>query len=444
MKKIAQNLTSSALRVVKTSRVLVSHGVRWWLTYKREGATHAETARLMRSAFEDMGSTYIKLGQFIASSPSIFPEEYILEFQKCLDQAKPFPYSVIEAEIERGLGVKTKEVFSHIDKKPLASASIAQVHAARLNTGEDVVIKVLKPGVRQTILTDMTFIHVCSRLAEFVMPHLEMTSIGNIAEDIRASMLEECDFRLEVRNMEAFRKFLKENHLDSRVVVPKVYSHACAANVLTMERLYGEPVTTVENVRKYAKKPHMVLREAMQTWFLSLYACESFHADIHAGNLLILTDGRIAFIDFGIVGRLAPGTWDALKSFGLAIPQGDYKTMAEAMQVVGITEKKVDAVALENDIESFIKRADAIQNMDYMSPVMMLDAELDKLLIDFVNIGKKHGIHFPRQFGLLVKQLLYFDRFRHVFKVDVMLEDFLEMGLEGDMFPGEVGNFKFS
>jgi aarF domain-containing kinase len=444
MKRIARGIgagANSLLRVAKTSGVATKYGMKWLLD--RRAGNEPPTPQFLRRAFEDLGATYIKLGQFIASSPSVFPEAYILEFQKCLDKTEPLPYHLIHKELLKAFDRPLNTIFSRIEERPLASASIAQVHAARLVSGEDVVIKVRKPGVYQTITTDMTFIHVVMRLLEMVAPHLSMASIGDIAEDIRQSMIDECDFTKEAANMELWRAFLKRKGHDKRVVVPRVYPQASNTSVLCMERLYGEPVTSVQNVSKYTSQPHLLMREAMSTWFESLYDCEIFHADVHAGNLMVLKDGRVAFIDFGIVGRLAPGTWEALRDFGLALPAGDYDTMANAMQVVGITQHRVDTQALASDIKRFVGRVDALQDMDFSSPADVMDAELDKILIDFVKLGRKHGIQFPRQFGLLVKQLLYFDRFRHVFSVDVMLEDFLDMKMDNLGGRNGLGGFSF-
>jgi len=162
----------------------------------------------------------------------------------------------------------------------------------------------------------------------------------------------------------------------------------------------------------------------MNTWFASLHQCEIFHADVHAGNLMVLEDGRVGFIDFGIVGRLTPGTWDALNDFGEALIAGDYETMANAMVVVGITKHKVDTEKLSKDLERFIKRVDGLQSVSYLD-ITETENDINKLMTEFVKMAKRHGIQFPRQFGLLIKQLLYFDRYRHVMAIDLVAEDYM-------------------
>ncbi len=406
-----------AWRIAQTTSVLTKTGFGWLR------GDRPPTPKLLRETFEDLGATYIKLGQFIASSPTLFPEEYVEEFQACLDRTEELPFSYIESVLKKELKQPLSDVFSEIDRHALASASIAQVHAAKLVTGEDVVIKVQKPGVEHVIHTDMNFIHLAMKVLEMITPHLEMASLADIVGEIQKSMLEECDFLKEAENIEAFDQFLDRTD-NTMVIVPKVYHQASTSRVLTMERLYGVSMTNLEAIKQYSENPELTLRIAMNTWFASLHQCEIFHADVHAGNLMVLTDGRVGFIDFGIVGRLTPGTWEAMNDFGEALISGDYESMADAMVTVGITKQKVDTVKLSRDLEKFITRVDGLQSVSYLD-ITETENDINKLLTEFVKMAKRHGIQFPRQFGLLIKQLLYFDRYRHVMAIDLVAEDYL-------------------
>src|SRR5690606_40299952 len=205
----------------------------------------------------------------------------------------------------------------------LASASIAQVHAAKLRSGEDVVIKIQKPGVANVLLTDLNFLYVAAKVVEFLAPKLSWTSLSGIVQEIQRTMMEECDFYKEARNLQVFRQFLLNTHNEG-ATVPKVYEHASTMRLLTMERFYGVPLTDLNTIRKYCPDPERTLISAMNTWFASLTQCEFFHADVHAGNLLVLEDGRVGFIDFGIVGRLGAGTWEAISDFISAIMTGNF------------------------------------------------------------------------------------------------------------------------
>ena len=178
----------------------------------------------LRKLFERMGATYIKLGQFVASSPTLFPKEYVVEFQKCLDATETLDWQIIKGVIEKELGGKPiSTVFEYVNRVPLASASIAQVHAAKLKTGEEVVIKVQKPLIDESLKADLSFIYIASRLIEFLQPDFERTSLSAIAGDIRSSMLEELDFEKEATNVEEFREFLAQQGLRNVATAPRIY-----------------------------------------------------------------------------------------------------------------------------------------------------------------------------------------------------------------------------
>ncbi|KZZ57586.1 kinase [Oleiphilus sp. HI0125] len=424
MKGLLVDSVKGAFRLTQTAKVLGLTGTKWVLGKRPPNPV------LLRQVFEQLGSTYIKLGQFIASSPTFFPKEYVDEFQYCLDQTPPFEFSVVRKIITQELGCSPEKVYSYIEEKPLASASIAQVHAAKLVTGEDVVIKVQKPGVENVLLTDLNFLYVCARLLEKVAPKLSWTSISGVVEEIQKTMMEECDFIKEAKNLDTFRAFLLESD-NHDVVVPKVYKQACSRRILTMERFYGSSLTDLESIRKYCDDPEKTLITAMNTWFASLTQCEFFHADVHAGNLMVLDDGRIGFIDFGIVGRINPGTWEAVSDFISSIMIGNFEGMADAMIRIGITDTDVQSQDLAADLRGLFNK------MDVMVPDYALvgdssgsdDDDINNILMEMVRVGEEHGLHFPREFALLLKQFLYFDRYVHILapELDMFVDARLSM-----------------
>lgn len=398
-----QHGIKSALRIGQTARVLTGTGISWLL------GERPPAPALVRQTFERLGATYIKLGQFIASSPSFFPPEYVAEFQLCLDRTEPIPFSTIRSVLRGEFGRRLNRLFAEIDPKPLASASIAQVHAAQLVSGEQVVIKVQKPGVQDILLTDLNFLYVSARLLEFLRPNLSWASLSGIVAEIQKTMMEECDFLKEASHIETFAEFL-HNTGNRQVIVPKVYHHATTRRVLTMERLYGVPFTDLDSIRQYSNDPADTLIAAMNTWFASLLYCEFFHADVHAGNLMVLEDGRVGFIDFGIVGRIAPNTWAAMTTLIAGIEAGDYQAIAEAMVGIGITKQKVDVSRLADDLRNLIEGLQDLQPEELVQE-RVNDNEINRLLLDIIAIGERHGLHFPREFALLLKQFLYFDRY---------------------------------
>ncbi|KAK6121952.1 hypothetical protein DH2020_044306 [Rehmannia glutinosa] len=255
----------------------------------------------LRKLFERLGATYVKLGQFIASAPTLFPPEYVQEFQYCFDRAPSVPFQEIQAILREEFGKPIDTVFEYVDPTPIASASIAQVHGARIRgTQEEVVIKVLKPGIEDILVADLNFVYIVARILEFLSPDLSRASLVAIVKDIRESMLEEVDFKKEAINVESFRRYLEAMGLTRQATAPKVYQEYSTRRVLTMERLYGVPLTDLNSINTLVPNPETSLITALNVWFGSLLACESFHADVHAGNLWLLRDGRIGFLDFGM------------------------------------------------------------------------------------------------------------------------------------------------
>ncbi|CAE7266456.1 unnamed protein product, partial [Symbiodinium pilosum] len=249
----------------------------------------AFVAKVLRKLFERLGSTYVKLGQFIASSPTVFPAPYVKEFQRCLDSTSTVSFVEVKRIIERELGQPLRNVFAYVDPTPLASASIAQVHTGRLRDGSEVVVKVQKPGIEEVLKTDLGVVYLAARILEFINPDLNIRgSLADIASDLRQSMLGELDFREEQKNLDVYRDFLEENGLTAIAVAPKPYPEASSKRVLTMERLSGVPLVDLEGIKKYTKDPELTLVNALNVWALSVQKCEFFHADVHAGNLLVL------------------------------------------------------------------------------------------------------------------------------------------------------------
>lgn len=403
-------------------------------------------ARVLRKLFERLGATYVKLGQFIASSPTLFPEAYVREFQKCLDSTDVIPFRFIEKIVEKDLGRPISEVFRAFDPVPLASASIAQVHTAVLLTGEDVVVKVQKPGVRSTLQADLGFLSIATKVLGFLNPQLKRSSFLDIVEEVRESMLRELDFLQELQNLETFRRFLKEGELEDVAVAPKPYPDVSSKRVLTMERLRGVPLVDLDGIRNYSLNPEGTLITALNVWALSVRGCDIFHADVHAGNLLVLEDGRVGFIDFGIVGRVPPEIWRAIEDVATGLATEDALGVSRGLIAMGATDAEVDEQRLADDISSVIASVRGLQPEVRLrgapqgrvtAEVGVNEAEVTDLLLELVRVTAENGLKLPREFALLVKQALYFDRYTQLLapELDPLTDDRVNIGIAGSQ-PG--------
>jgi aarF domain-containing kinase len=381
--------------------------------------------KLVRQTFEALGATYVKLGQFIASAPSVFPAEYVEEFQKCLDETEPTEFAIIRRTIEKDLGKNIDDVFASIDPVPIASASVAQVHRATLLAGnKEVVVKVLKPGVEDTLQADLSFVLIVSKVLQFLNPELSRTSLVDIVGDIRESMLEETDFRKESANIDAFKRYLEDAGLNSIAKAPYVYKQFSNKRVMVMEYFKGVALTDLEAIRGVSNDPETTLINALNVWFGSVLACESFHADVHAGNLIVCDDGKVGFIDFGIVGRISPSIWGAVQAFFQSTASRDY---------MGATEGEVDVEKFANDLRAVYEALDAIEP----SVVMQEDAydgtvnaavsvdqqQVTQLATDLIRAAEENKIRLPKAFGILIKQLIYFDRYVQLLAPDLEVID---------------------
>lgn len=429
---------AAAGRVAQTSFVFARHAQFFARLVANPAAP--ENARELRRIFEALGATYIKLGQFIASAPGIFPDAYVTEMQALLDRTSPVEFAELEKILRAELGGDYKQHFRSIEEIPLASASIAQVHAAVLADGQNVVIKIQRPNIEAKMDADLGLMSFAARLLEVMLPETKRVGVTDVIHELGRSMADETDFLAEAKNIADFDKFLAST--DERdVVVPQVVKRLSTKRVLTMSRLYGAPLTDLEVVRKYAKNPQAVLEKALSTWFQSLTLAGFFHADVHAGNLMILEDGRIGFLDFGIVGRFSPKVFESLWLLIQGVGEKDYRLIARALiglDATGGGGEKVEEAKFAAELKSVFekvnnfgksvekavsrgeeirigRRPDALPGSDGPDTSVYLDeADLNAMVLQIAGVARDNGLKIPREFALLIKQFLYFDRYAQI------------------------------
>jgi aarF domain-containing kinase len=275
-------------------------------------------------------------------------------------------------------------------------------------------------GVEDALTADLAFLVASTRVLEFLLPDLARGSLAAVAADLRSSMLDELDFTKEASQLRAFAAYLDSTQ-NASATVPFVYTQLSTRRLITMERLRGVPLTDAAALAGPASRrgvpPEELLIGALNTWAGSVLACEAFHADLHAGNLLVLADGRVAFIDFGVVGRISPGTWGSVSSLLAAAAAEDWRAAAQSMVAMGAAEA-VDVDAFGRDLgalaASFRGVRASVVVQGGAASVAVDEADVNRVLLDLVRTGERHGVRFPREFGLLLKQVLYFDRYRAI------------------------------
>jgi predicted unusual protein kinase regulating ubiquinone biosynthesis (AarF/ABC1/UbiB family) len=401
----------SSSRVFHSSFVFTTKALAILKMFASGKVDHKEVAIVLRESFEALGATYIKLGQFIASAPSLFPEEYVNEMQKCLDSVRPVSYNQIKQVVESELGDKINHIFHSFEKEPLASASIAQVHSAITKEGLDVVVKVQRPDVHITLKTDMQILGLMTKILEWIAPEFKKSGLTGMFSEFQLSILQEIDFYQEAKNIEEFEAYLLDVG-EKRARVPRVYHSLSAKKVLTMERFYGVPITDEVGLKKFTNNPRKVLNDALEIWFSSLATKGFFHADVHAGNVMILKDGQIGFIDFGIVGRISPNVWAGLLLFTQGIGMGEPKMVAEGLIRMDSTDQGVDPNKLAKQLEGVFLEMEALYVAMAEGDVSKFDeSKVNHMMYELKSVAESNGLKIPREFALLMKQLLYFDRY---------------------------------
>jgi predicted unusual protein kinase regulating ubiquinone biosynthesis (AarF/ABC1/UbiB family) len=406
--------THEVRRAISTGATLGRHGARFARksrpgrrgTRSRAAIGSAE----LKEAFAELGPTYVKLAQLIASSPGLFPEVLADEFRSLLDEVPPIPPEEVWAVLTDELGAPPEEVFASLDATPLASASIAQVHAATLPTGDDVVVKVQRPGIRQRLERDLRILMRIARILERTSAKGRMANPVAVVEDFAATLAEELNFVNEGRAMETFDSNLRRFGTNDGVRVPSVRWAYTTPRVLTMERIHGFKIDDLAQLGAQGWDLAGALKRGVRAWMEAALEHGFFHGDVHAGNLMLDTEGTIVFLDFGIVGRLDPQT-KAIIRHGLPalLVDGDFVEVAKAIYELG-------AVLNPQDLEESAK--DIAEIVEPILGKPLSEISYGQVLVDIVRIGTRYEVRLPREMVLVAKQMLYFERYAKLMAPD--------------------------
>ena len=395
-------LPVEAARVGVTGWQLTRAGLRVLPTLFGKGSLQEKVIRQIPKTFSDLGPTYVKFGQIIASSPGAFGEPLSREFRSLLDSVPPANTAAVHRQFKDELGADPAELFAHFEDEPFASASIAQVHFASLHTGEEVVVKIQRPGIRRRVAADLQILKRFAQVAELAKLGQRL-SAQDVVADFADNLAEELDFRIEAQSMEAWVSGLHGSPLGRNIKVPQVHWEFTSERVLTMERVHGVRIDDVKAIRKKGFDGTELVKALLFSTFEGGLRHGLFHGDLHAGNLLVDDEGRIVFLDFGIMGRIDPRTrWLLRELIYALLVKKDHAAAGKIVVLLGAVGTVKPEAQAAKDLAAFTQplTLTTLGDMSY--------AEIGKQLS---TLADAYDVKLPRELVLIGKQFLYVERY---------------------------------
>jgi len=355
----------------------------------------------LRMAFEELGPTFIKLGQLLASRPDIVGSENIKEFKKLQDKVPPFSIDDVYKIIEKELGLSPDKIFKSFNPTPIGSASIAQVHEAVLLNDKKVIVKVRRPGIKEQILTDIRILNALARLMEKHVPESRIFDPVGIVNEFSRSILRELDFRREARNAMNFRENFKENE---KIYIPIIYKKYTKERILVMEKVEGVRIDDVESLKQMGLNIKKIFKTIIDIYFIQIFEHGFFHGDPHPGNLIVTEDGRIAMVDFGIVGKIDEEFQESYANIALAIIKQDYDLLLDNYLKLGIIPDNIDMHKFKRELKEDIE--------DILYPLYSSSFEeikISEFIESIMKVSLKHKLRLLPELLLIDKVLIMLD-----------------------------------
>ena len=348
----------------------------------------------IRLALEDLGPIFVKFGQILSTRRDLLPDDLAVELAKLQDQVTPFDNQTAYDIIEKSLGHPLDEIFSDFNKSPFASASIAQVHAATLHTGEEVIVKVLRPNIKPVIQRDISLLYVIADKIERFWPAGKNLRPTAVVAEFEKTLLDELDLMREAANASQLRR----NFLNSKkLYVPEVYWDHCRRNIMVMERIHGTPIGNIDTLIEKNINLQQLSERGVEIFFSQVFGHSFFHADMHPGNIFVADNGQYIAVDFGIMGTLNETDQRYLAENFLAFFNRDYRRVAELHVSSGWVDK-------HTRIDEFETAIRAVCEPIFDKPLK--DISFGQLLLNLFQTARRFNMEVQPQLVLLQKTLL--------------------------------------
>ena len=354
----------------------------------------AGLARRLTVAMEALGPTFVRLGQLLSARPDLLPDDFIREFERLQDQVAPFPSDEARATIERELGKGVDELFASFGDEPVASGSLAQVHHATLRDGAEVVVKVQRPRVEEVVRTDLSLLRSLADYAERHVSELAMFQPAVVVDELERTMRRELDFVTEAANT---ARFCRDLAGVEGARCPRVYWPLTSSRVLTLERFTGVRITDLEALASMGVDRAALAGRLVDVFLKQYLEMGAFHGDPHPGNLLVLADGAVGILDFGMVGRLTSDLRDKLGALLVAIARRDVDVVTEICFSLGVMSEEVNEPAFKLGVLELLDKY-------YGMPLKRIDPR--RVFADVTALARESRILLPRDFVLLAKSLV--------------------------------------
>jgi len=360
---------------------------------RREAVDTLTGPERFRLALEELGPTFVKLGQVLSTRPDLIPLTFIEELTKLQDEVPPFPYSEVREIIQAETGKFPEELFESFDEKPLAAASIGQVHRARLKNGSDVVVKVQRPRIKKTIEIDLEIMLHLAGLMERHLEELQVIQPSRIVEEFARTLEEEIDYTVELSHIERFAKQFEKN---DTIRVPRVYRELSTERILTMENIHGIKGSDLEALKRGGYDLPLLAERGADLIMKQIFVHGFFHGDPHPGNIFFLPENIICYVDFGMMGRIGRSEREDFADMLMAVVQRNDKKMVEAMLKLTEYDIEPDREKLELQMGNFIDR--------YLY-LPLKDLRLGRLLQQLLELVTENRLTIKANFFLMMKAL---------------------------------------